>query len=84
MATLPGDYTEISLRPFGINAHKFNKVILGVWRWPTTTEITVKFSRIDVRLATMGGTGMADEYINHIVRFGHWKDGGIRLDGRGS
>ena len=25
---------------------------------------------------------MADEYINHIVRFGHWKDGGIRLDGR--
>ena len=29
-----------------------------------------------------GGVNLADEYINHIERFGHWKDSAIRLDGR--
>ena len=37
---------------------------------------------IDGQIGYTGGINMADEYINHIVRFGHWKDGGIRLDGR--
>ena len=27
---------------------------------------------------------MADEYINKIVRFGYWKDSGVRLDGPGA
>lgn len=80
MATLPGDYTE-TLRSFGINAHKFNKVI---------PRMTVAYNNrdhrkilvIDGQIGYTGGINMADEYINHIVRFGHWKDGGIRLDGR--
>ena len=80
MATLPGDYTE-TLRSLGINAHKFNKVI---------PRMTVAYNNrdhrkilvIDGQIGYTGGINMADEYINHIVRFGHWKDGGIRLDGR--
>ena len=34
------------------------------------------------RSAITGGVNLADEYINHIERFGHWKDSAIRLDGR--
>ena len=36
---------------------------------------------IDGHIAYSGGFNIADEYINRIVRFGHWKDSGIRLQG---
>ena len=38
---------------------------------------------IDGRCAFSGGVNLADEYINRIVRFGHWKDTGIRIIGQG-
>ncbi len=38
---------------------------------------------IDGRCAFSGGINLADEYINRIVRFGHWKDTGLRLTGEG-
>ena len=80
MATLPGDYTK-RLRKMGIDAHKFNKVI---------PRMTVAYNNrdhrkilvVDGQVAYTGGINLADEYINHIVRFGHWKDGGVRLEGR--
>lgn len=80
MATLPGDYTQ-RLRKMGIDAHKFNKVI---------PRMTVAYNNrdhrkilvVDGQVGYTGGINLADEYINHIVRFGHWKDGGVRLEGR--
>lgn len=80
MATLPGDYTQ-KLRNLGIDAHKFNKVI---------PRMTVAYNNrdhrkilvVDGQVGYTGGINLADEYINHIVRFGHWKDGGIRLEGQ--
>ena len=36
---------------------------------------------VDGYIAYSGGFNIADEYINKIVRFGHWKDTGIRLEG---
>lgn len=36
---------------------------------------------VDGRVAFTGGINLADEYINEKVRFGHWKDTGLRLDG---
>ncbi|MCD7738081.1 MAG: phospholipase D-like domain-containing protein, partial [Lachnospiraceae bacterium] len=36
---------------------------------------------VDGRIGYTGGTNMSDEYINKVVRFGHWKDSGIRLEG---
>lgn len=36
---------------------------------------------IDGHTAYSGGFNIADEYVNKIVRFGHWKDSGIRLQG---
>lgn len=38
---------------------------------------------IDGHTAFNGGINIADEYINKIKRFGHWKDIGIRLRGDG-
>ena len=37
---------------------------------------------IDGKTAYSGGYNLADEYINEIERFGHWKDSGIRIEGR--
>ena len=79
MVTLPGDYT-VYLRSKGIEAHKFNKVI---------PRMTVAYNNrdhrkilvIDGQISYTGGINLADEYINQIERFGHWKDSGIRIDG---
>lgn len=40
-----------------------------------------KIMVIDGRTAFNGGINLADEYINHINRFGHWKDTGVMLKG---
>lgn len=37
---------------------------------------------IDNEIAFTGGINLADEYINVFERFGHWKDCGLRLEGR--
>ncbi|MBQ6844623.1 MAG: cardiolipin synthase [Agathobacter sp.] len=36
---------------------------------------------IDGKIAYTGGINIADEYINAIERFGHWKDAGLRITG---
>lgn len=40
-----------------------------------------KIAVIDGQIAYTGGVNLADEYINEINRFGHWKDTGIRITG---
>ncbi len=40
-----------------------------------------KILSIDGNISYNGGINIADEYINKIDRFGHWKDTGIRLFG---
>lgn len=37
---------------------------------------------IDGKTAFSGGTNLADEYINRIERFGHWKDTGFMIRGK--
>ncbi|WP_270615867.1 cardiolipin synthase [Streptococcus koreensis] len=80
MATLKGNYSK-RLRKLGIDAHKFNKVV---------PRLTVAYNNrdhrkilvIDGQIGYTGGVNLADEYINQRERFGHWKDGAVRLDGR--
>ena len=36
---------------------------------------------VDGKIAYTGGLNIADEYINEIERFGHWKDAGVRITG---
>ncbi len=40
-----------------------------------------KITVIDGTIGYSGGFNIADEYINRIVRFGHWKDAGIKIEG---
>ena len=40
-----------------------------------------KITVIDGRIGYTGGINLADEYINAVERFGHWKDVGVRLEG---
>lgn len=40
-----------------------------------------KIAVIDGRVAYTGGVNLADEYINRIHPFGHWKDTALRLEG---
>lgn len=40
-----------------------------------------KVLSIDGKVAFTGGINIADEYINEIERFGHWKDTGIKMKG---
>ncbi len=42
-----------------------------------------KICVIDGYIGYTGGTNIADEYANRIVRFGHWKDTAVRVYGEG-
>jgi cardiolipin synthase len=79
MTTLPQSFDKI-LRREGIECHRFSKL--------TPRLSTVHNNRdhrkilvIDGKIAYTGGVNIADEYINRASRFGHWKDGGIRIEG---
>lgn len=79
MRTLPGDYHK-QLASFGIEATPFSRL-----RGQADSEFNNRSHRkilvIDGKIGYTGGVNIADEYINEIVRFGHWKDTGIRLEG---
>jgi len=38
---------------------------------------------VDGKIAYIGGVNFADEYVHYIKRFGHWRDGGMRIQGEG-
>ncbi|MBQ7033986.1 MAG: cardiolipin synthase [Clostridia bacterium] len=40
-----------------------------------------KIAVIDGTVAYTGGVNLADEYINRVERFGHWRDTAVRLEG---
>ncbi len=79
MKTLPASY-EFKLSKEGIRAKRFSKVspkLSSVHHNRDHRKICV----IDGKAAYTGGVNIADEYINIKTRFGHWRDGGIRLEG---
>ena len=80
MSTLPGNYAK-TLRSFGIEATPFSRL-----RGNADSEFNNRSHRkilvIDGKVGYTGGVNIADEYINEVVRFGHWKDTGIRLEGK--
>ena len=79
MMTLPGNYSRI-LRSCGIQAAPFSAL-----RGNADSEFNNRSHRkilvIDGKVGYTGGVNIADEYINEVVKFGHWKDTGIRLEG---
>lgn len=79
MKTLPAHY-EYALRAEGINTRRFAKVSPSLSAVHNNRDHR-KICVIDGRVGYTGGVNIADEYINEKERFGHWKDGGIRLSG---
>jgi cardiolipin synthase A/B len=79
--TLPGNYDKI-LQKKGIACEVFNR-----YRPVVSLRLNNRDHRkmliIDGKIGFTGGINLADEYINEEVRFGHWKDSGIRLHGEG-
>ncbi|MBQ8496552.1 MAG: cardiolipin synthase [Clostridia bacterium] len=79
MNTLPGDYAK-TLRSYGMEATPFSRL-----RGNADSEFNNRSHRkilvIDGKIGYTGGVNIADEYINEVKRFGHWKDTAIRLEG---
>lgn len=79
---LQADYPA-QLRKFGIQCAPFN---------PFRPMLTAKQNNrdhrkilsVDGKIAFTGGINLADEYINAVNKFGHWKDTAVRLEGHGA
>ncbi|MBQ8394160.1 MAG: cardiolipin synthase [Clostridia bacterium] len=79
MFTLPGNYWK-TLQKMGINAVPFSRM-KGAADGEFNNRSHRKITVVDGLVAYTGGVNIADEYINEIERFGHWKDVGLRLTG---
>lgn len=79
MSNLPSNYCQL-LQAQDIRAKAFapiRPVVSSHYNYRDHRKILV----IDGRVAFNGGVNLADEYINRIERFGHWKDVAVRLKG---
>ena len=79
LSLLPHNYDE-TLRAEGIRAFSFNRCV-PLLNLVMNNRDHRKIMVIDGRIAFTGGVNLADEYINKLVRFGYWKDSGVRLEG---
>ncbi len=70
------------LKKNGIKAIAFNPFI-PIYSTIMNNRDHRKILVVDGNTAFTGGINLADEYINEIERFGHWKDSFVRLKGAG-
>lgn len=78
-STLPHDYPK-RLKKLGIKCKVFSPLapfISTHYNYRDHRKILV----IDGHTAFNGGVNLADEYINHIQKYGHWKDTAVMLKG---
>lgn len=78
--TLPRNYDK-QLRKLGIKCYKFNKFSPKASCIHNNRDHR-KILVIDGKVGYTGGINLADEYINKVEKHGHWKDGGIRIEGQ--
>lgn len=79
LTTLPGNYHKI-LKSYGIWATPFSR-LKGRADSEFNNRNHRKITVIDGKIGYTGGVNLADEYINEVEKFGHWKDTAIRLEG---
>ncbi|MDR5659626.1 cardiolipin synthase [Serpentinicella sp. ANB-PHB4] len=77
--TLPKGYDK-KLEAMGIQCTVFNP-LRGIISLRLNNRDHRKITVIDGHTGFTGGINLADEYINEIVKFGHWKDTAIMLKG---
>jgi len=80
--TLPHDYPK-KLAEKGIKSYIFNPFRPIVSSLQNNRDHR-KIIAIDGKVAFTGGLNLADEYINIVERFGHWKDSAIMIEGDGA
>jgi len=76
---LPSDFQK-TLKQKGIKSYIFNKFRPIVSSLQNNRDHR-KIISIDGKVAFTGGLNLADEYINVVKRFGHWKDAAIMIEG---
>lgn len=79
---LPKNYPEM-LAEKGIDCRAFNRfrpLLTGL----QNNRDHRKICSVDGRIAFTGGINLADEYINEIEKYGHWKDSAVGLIGEGA
>ena len=79
MSTLTADYPQ-RMAKLGIKCKPFSPIrpfISTHYNYRDHRKILV----IDGKVGFNGGVNLADEYINRIERFGHWKDTAVMLQG---
>ncbi len=76
---LPREYPSM-LKKFGIKCKIFSPIMPLLSTYQNNRDHR-KICVVDGKIAYTGGINLADEYANRIVRFGHWKDCAIRLEG---
>ena len=79
IGTVPKDYAKV-LELRGIKCRPFQPF------WPLMSVLFNnrdhrKMMVIDGKVGFIGGMNLADEYINHVERYGYWKDTVVRLKG---
>jgi len=79
MGTLPGNYAK-KLAQFNIKSTPFSR-LKGQANNEFNNRSHRKITVIDGIIGYTGGVNIADEYINETVKFGHWKDVGVKLTG---
>ena len=80
-STLPRDYPR-RLEALGIRCKVFAPVTPFVsthYNYRDHRKILV----VDGRVGFTGGVNLADEYINHVEKYGRWKDAAVMLEGEG-
>ncbi|MDR1319373.1 MAG: cardiolipin synthase [Treponema sp.] len=80
--SLPSDYHK-HLEQKGIKCFVFNP-FKPIFSSLQNNRDHRKILSIDGKVAFTGGLNLADEYINAVSRFGHWKDAAIMLTGEGA
>jgi cardiolipin synthase len=80
--TLPPDFRD-RLSEKGIKTFIFNPFRPIVSTLQNNRDHR-KIIAIDGKVAFTGGLNLADEYINVVERFGHWKDAAIMIEGDGA
>lgn len=76
---LPIHYGK-TLEAEGIRAFSFNPFV-PLLNLVMNNRDHRKILVVDGEVAFSGGINLADEYINQLNRFGHWRDSGVRLRG---
>ncbi len=79
VSLLPVHYAE-QMEKRGIQCLAFNRFVPFVSLVMNNRDHR-KILVVDGHTAYSGGINLADEYINQKMRFGHWKDTGVRLHG---